>query len=80
MINPLIESTIREFMSTPASPVLLGVTAAALASSALNAWLTSRGHTTLVSVLNKVIWIATGVVTMNTFFNFGNVMEALFKL
>lgn len=80
MINPLIESTVRELLSTPASPALVGITAAALASSALNAWLKSRGHITLMNVLNKLLWLAAGVVTMDAFFNVGNVAEALFNL
>lgn len=80
MINPLIESTLREFMSTPASPALVGITAAALVSSALNAWLKSRGHTTIMSILNKLLWLAAGVVTMDAFFNVGQTVEALFKI
>jgi hypothetical protein len=80
MINPLIESTVREFLSTPASPALLAITASALVSSGLNAWLRSRGHTMIVSVVNKIIWIAAGVVTMDSFFNVINVAETLFRL
>ena len=80
MINPLIESTVREFLGTPASPALLAVTASALVSSALNAWLKSRGHTFIMGGINKILWIAAGVVTMDSFFNFINAAEALFKL
>ena len=78
-LNPMIWKAVTGFLAAPFAGHLTLVATVAIGSSVVNYFLTKRGHTLAVKLLNRALWVLGGIVYMDVFFTAGAAMEAMFK-
>lgn len=78
-INPLVWKSVAGFIAAPFAGHLTLVATVAIGSSVVNYYLTKRGHTLAVKLLNRALWVLGGIAFADAFFSAGVAMEAMFR-